>query len=83
MITVDYYSDFFEKRHLYSQTGSAIIGKLKSHLARHGIPDTTISDNGPPLYGQEFAEFGRKYEFNHVTSSTNYAQPNGKAENCC
>nr|XP_022296799.1 uncharacterized protein K02A2.6-like [Crassostrea virginica] len=81
LITVDYYSDFLEVDRLHSKTGSAIIGKLKSHLARHGIPDTLISDNGPPFNGQEFVEFGRKYEFNHVTSSPNYAQSNGKAEN--
>ena len=34
LITVDYYSDFFEVDRLHSKTGSAIIGKLKSHLAR-------------------------------------------------
>lgn len=50
-------------------------------LARHGIPDTLVSDNGPPFNGQEFAEFSRAYEFNHVTSSPNCAQSNGKAEN--
>lgn len=83
LITVDYYSDYFEVDRLHSKTGSSIISKLKDHLARHGIPDTDtlVSDNGPPFNGQEFTEFPRAYEFNHVTSSPNYAQSNGKAEN--
>ena len=33
LVTVDYCSYFFEVDHLHSKTGSAIIGKLKSHLA--------------------------------------------------
>lgn len=81
LITVDYYSDYFEVDRLDSKTGSSIISKLKAHLARHGIPDTLVSDNGPPFNGQEFDEFPRTYEFNHVTSSPYYAQSNGKAEN--
>lgn len=81
LITVDYYLDYFEVDRLHSKTGSSIISKLKAHLARHGIPDTLVSDNGPPFNGQEFAEFSRAYEFNHVTSSPNCAQSNGKAEN--
>jgi hypothetical protein len=81
LVTLDYYSDFFEIDRLHSKLGNAIISKLKAHLARHGIPDTLISDNGPQFNGQEFAEFARKYEFSHMSSSSNYAQSNGKAEN--
>lgn len=81
LITVAYYLDYFEVDRLHSKTGNSIISKLKAHLARHGIPDTLVSDNGPPFNGQEFAEFSRAYEFNHVTSSPNCAQSNGKAEN--
>nr|XP_034334879.1 uncharacterized protein K02A2.6-like [Crassostrea gigas] len=81
LITVDYYSDYFEVDRLHSKTGSSIISKLKAHLTRHVIPDTLVSDNGPPFNGQEFAEFSRAYKFNHVTSLPNYAQSNGKAEN--
>ncbi|XP_062577795.1 uncharacterized protein K02A2.6-like [Saccostrea cucullata] len=81
LFIIDYYSDYFEVDRLHSKTGSTIISKLKAHLARHEIPDTLVSDNGLPFNGQEFAEFSRTYEFNHVTSSPNYAQSNGKAEN--
>ncbi|KAK3085724.1 hypothetical protein FSP39_007823 [Pinctada imbricata] len=52
LITVDYYSDFSEVDRLESKTGKSIIGKLKPHIARHGIPDIVVSDNGPPFNGQ-------------------------------
>ena len=39
MITVDYYSDYFEIDQLYCTTSSAIVKNLKSHFARNGIPD--------------------------------------------
>ena len=74
LITVDYYSNFFKVDRLHSKTGSAIVGKVKSHLSRHGIPDTLISDNGPSFNGKEFVEFGSIFEFNHVTSSSPGAQ---------
>lgn len=57
-----------------------MIHKLKAHFARHGIPDTVISDNGPQYSSQEFEQFSTAWEFKHVTSSPAYLQSNGKAE---
>jgi len=81
LITVDYFSSFFEIDRLTTKTGKEIIGKLKQHLARHGLPDVLMSDNGPPFNSSEFKEFASKYAFKHVTSSPGYAQSNGKVEN--
>lgn len=66
LITVDYYSNYIEVDHLHSKISSSIISKLKAPLARNGIPDTLVSDNGPPFNGQEFTDFSRAYEFNHI-----------------
>ncbi|KAL0174707.1 hypothetical protein M9458_030675, partial [Cirrhinus mrigala] len=57
-----------------------VIHKLKAHFARHGIPDTVISDNEPQYSSQEFKQFSIAWEFRHVTSSPAYPQSNGKAE---
>ena len=46
LVTVDYYSNFIEVDRLYSTSSSAIIHKLKAHMARHGIPERVVSDNG-------------------------------------
>ena len=81
MVTVDYYSSFFEVDSLTTKTAVEVIRKLKAHLARHGIPDQVISDNGQPFASDSFHEFASTYGFEHVTSSPLYAQSNGKAEN--
>lgn len=79
LITVDYYSNFFEVDGLTNKTSTEVILKLKQHLARHGLPSTLISDNGPPFNSAVFSYFAKRYGFEHVTSSP--AQSNGKAEN--
>ena len=81
MVTVDYYSSYFEVDRLNTKTGKEVIRKLKIHLARHGIPDELVSDNGPPFSSTEFNAFSNQYGFEHVTSSPGYPQSNGKVEN--
>ncbi|XP_061170264.1 uncharacterized protein LOC133179549 [Saccostrea echinata] len=49
LITVDYYSDFFEIDRLHDKKSKEVINKLKAQMARHGIPEMLISDNGPPF----------------------------------
>ena len=80
-MTVDYCSSFFEVDKLRSKTAEEVVKKLKAHLARHGIPDQLVSDNGQPFSSAKFQEFAKLYGFEHVTSSPIYAQSNGKAEN--
>ncbi|XP_035223960.1 uncharacterized protein K02A2.6-like [Stegodyphus dumicola] len=53
---------------------------MKSHFARYGIPLIVISDNGPQFASKEFAEFAKKYQFKHITSSPYHPQSNGLAE---
>ena len=81
MVTVDYYSSFFEVDRLMTKTAKEVIKKLKAHLARHGVPDQLVSDNGQPFASASFQEFANTYNFEHVTSSPTYPQSNGKVEN--
>ena len=80
LVTVDYYSRYFELDELHSTTSNAIIKKLCHHFARHGIVETLISDNGPQYSSEEFRQFATKWDFKHVTSSPMYSQSNGLAE---
>ena len=80
LVTVDTYSDFIEVDRVSSKSASEIIRLLKSQMARHGIPEKLMTDNGPPFSSSEFARFSREFEFRHVTSSPRYPQSNGKAE---
>ena len=57
-----------------SKTAEEVEKKLKAHLARHGIPDQLVSDNGQPFSSAIFQEFANSYGFEHVTSSPAYPQ---------
>ena len=80
ILVVDYFSRFIETQKLGSTTSSSIIAGLKSIFARHGIPDTLVTDNGPQYFSSKFKLFAEAYNFSHVTSSPYYPRGNGEAE---
>ena len=80
LLVVDYFSRYIEIARLNRPTTTEVVTRLKSIFARHGIPETLISDNGPQYASQEFAEFAQDYEFQHHTSSPYFPQGNGEAE---
>ena len=80
IVTVDYFSRYPEIVKLTSTTSQCIIAALKGIFARHGIPETVVSDNGPQYSSQEFTEFAGDYSFHHVTSSPHYPQSIGQVE---
>ena len=80
LVTVDYYSNFWEIDMLKTTESQAVIKKIKAHFARYGIPDTVISDNGPQFSSHTFKEFADQWEFKHHTSSPYHSRSNGLAE---
>ena len=80
LLTVDYYSRYIEIAKLTSTTSADVITHLKSIFARHGIPETVMSDNGPQYAASTFKQFASEYGFTHDTSSPRYPQANGAAE---
>ncbi|XP_063962569.1 uncharacterized protein K02A2.6-like [Lytechinus pictus] len=80
LITVDYFSGYWEVDYLEKTLATNVISKLKGQFARFGIPDQLVTDNGPQFTADEFKRFARKWQFEHTTSSPHYPQSNGKAE---
>ena len=81
LIMVDYYSNFIEVASLKRDTTSRnVIKHLKENIARYGIMDTLMSDNGPQYTSAEFKSFFASYDIQHITSSPLYSQSNGLAE---
>ncbi|XP_064107989.1 uncharacterized protein K02A2.6-like [Macrobrachium nipponense] len=80
LITVDYFSSFWEIDYLENTLASTVIRKLKSHFARYGLPCVLISDNGPQFVNENFKQFATDYDFEHRTSSPTHAQSNGMVE---
>ena len=80
LVTVDFYSRWFEIDELRSMTTAAVTRKLQVHFARHGIPESLLSDNGPAYDSEGFEVFTKLFDFRHETSSPGYPQSNGLAE---
>ena len=80
LITVDYYSNFWELDRLEKTTSTAVIRKLKAHFARYGIPSQLISDNGPQFVSAQFQKFTQDWDIEHLTTSPHNSKANGKAE---
>ena len=80
LITVDYFSDYWELDILPDTSSETIVMHTKTQFARFGIPETVLTDNGPQFRAEAYARFAKEWEFNHVTSSPYHSQANGKAE---
>ena len=80
LLIVDSYSRFIEIAKLLDTSSSRVIHHTKSVFARHGIPTTVKSDNGPQYTSDEYKKFSTEWGFKHVTSSPYYPQANGLAE---
>lgn len=57
------------------------IEKLRDCIARFGLPDTIVSDNGRQFTSGEFATFCKKNSIKHMTTAPYTPQLNGAAEN--
>ena len=45
---------------------------IKPHVAKYGIPEEVISDNGPQFASALFEKFSKDFEFKNTTSSPRY-----------
>lgn len=81
LIVVDYFSKYVEIA-LLNQVYSSlnVINHLKSIFARHGIPETVISDNGPPMNSKDFKLFTKEWNIQHITSRPYLSRSNGLVE---
>ena len=81
LITVDYYSRFFEVDRVGSNAyAHQIVSCLKKQFAQYGIPSVLVSDNSPQFTSALFQKFIKDLEIAHKTSSPNFPQSNGLAE---
>ncbi|UYV68861.1 hypothetical protein LAZ67_6001298, partial [Cordylochernes scorpioides] len=80
LLIADYFSKYPEIYQLQDMTTDTIIRRLKRTFSNFGIPETLVSDNGPPFFSKEFHNFTRTWNIVHVTSSPYHAQSNGMVE---
>ncbi|PIK56749.1 hypothetical protein BSL78_06330 [Apostichopus japonicus] len=79
VVTVNYFSGFWEIDFLQDTTSNRVIHKLKGQFARHGIPDVCMSDNGPQLAPMSSNNLHgiRNSDIQHLPR---FPQSNGRAE---
>jgi hypothetical protein len=80
LITVCYFSNFWEIDRLPDTKAKTVIRKVKGQCARYGIPSLIISDNGPQFRAEEFQKFTSQWGIKHDTTSPYHSQSNGKVE---
>ncbi|XP_005102508.1 uncharacterized protein K02A2.6 [Aplysia californica] len=80
VVVIDYYSCYPDIGYLPNQKASTLVTKLKIIFARHGIPETVVSDSQTNLTSHEFQRFAQDWGFQHITSSPHFPSGNGAAE---
>ena len=77
LLIADYYRRFPVIRKIRSTNTSATTEILMQVFSEYGVPQTVMTDNGPPFSLKEFAAFANQYRFDHIMSSPCYPQGNG------
>ena len=54
--------------------------KLREMFARHGIPETMVTDNGTPFTSFEFQTFVNRNGIQHCQTASHHPSSNGSAE---
>jgi len=79
LITVDYFSKWFDVSTVTSKTVKAVCQVLEKLFAIFGIPEEVVADNNP-FNSTEFQAFANRWDFLITTSSPRYSQSDGLAE---
>ena len=79
LLIIDYFSKFMYVEEMRTSTAKATVNKLKQIFSIEGSPHILISDNAI-FNSAEFQQFSQQWNFEHITSSPNYPQSNGQAE---
>jgi len=80
LVTVDYFSNYWELDKLEENTSATIIKKLKQHFTRFGIPCKMNSDNANQFTSSKFRKFAKAWDIEQYTSSPHHPNANGMAE---
>ncbi|XP_030849310.1 uncharacterized protein K02A2.6-like [Strongylocentrotus purpuratus] len=80
LVIIDYYSRYYEYIVMRSTTAEKTVAALAGIFARHGLPLTLYSDNGPQFISQVFADYMRLTGVHHHRVTPKWPQANGEVE---
>ena len=82
LLIVDCYPKYPFIRKLREFSSKEVTNIIKQIFAEQRVPERLISYNRPYFSSQQFKEFAKGLDFEHITSSPKYSQSNGIAERC-
>ena len=82
LLILEYYSKYPFIHKLREFSSKEVTNIIKQIFAVQGVPERLISNNEPHFSSQQFKEFAKGWDFEHITSSPKYPQSNGMAERC-
>lgn len=80
LVVIDYYSRYYEIAIMKSTAGERTVGVLKTIFARHGLPLSVRTDNGPQFVSEVFTNYLKNNGVKHVRTTPKWAQANGEVE---
>ncbi|XP_053619962.1 uncharacterized protein K02A2.6-like [Plodia interpunctella] len=81
LVLVDAMSKWIEVCQVSSTAATGTIGKISELFSRWGLPKQIVTDNGPPFFSAEFANFVSSQGIEHIFSPPYHPASNGLAEN--
>ena len=69
LLLIDTHSEWPEVLIMKSTTSGCTIEALRDLLARYGLPEQLVSDNGPQFMSAEFQSFLQKNGVKHLQSA--------------
>ena len=80
LIVVDTHSKWPKVIQMSSTTTSKTIEALRNLLARYGLPEQVVSDNGPQFPSEKFSHFMKTNGIKHIRTAPYHPSSNGQAE---
>ncbi|XP_017482686.1 PREDICTED: uncharacterized protein K02A2.6-like [Rhagoletis zephyria] len=78
--TVDAFSQWIDVKDMKITSAGALILELRRIFSYFGLPNTIVSDNGPPFNSAEFTDFCTSNSIKCLKSPPYHPQSNGAAE---
>ena len=80
LVIIDTHSKWLEVVPMKTATSATTVHRLRTLLARFGVPESVVTDNGPQFIGMEFEQFCERNGIGHIKVAPYHPASNGLAE---
>ena len=80
LVIIDAHSKWLEVIPMKTATSATTVQQLRTVLAKFGVPESVVTDNGPQFIGMEFEQFCERNGIRHIKVAPYHPASNGLAE---